>query len=107
MDEFFGALPSAVEQVGPTCAKSVKCVDRRTRSASCADGETGVDRVQGRWQAIDVGEANAVRMAGENTKRKEGRASVGTAGSGSLKSSDGRAKTHQTKEKGHRSCLAF
>jgi len=50
-DEFFRAPPGAVEKVDPTCAVSVKRVDRRARGASCADDETAVDLVQGRWQA--------------------------------------------------------
>ena len=49
--EFFRAPPSPVEQVDPTCAESVKRVDRRARSASCADDETAIDLVQGRRQA--------------------------------------------------------
>ena len=64
VDEFFRAPPSAVEQVDPTCAVRVMRADHRTRGAFCADDETDVDLVQGRWQASldDVPDADPVRV---------------------------------------------
>jgi len=64
VDEFFPAPLSPVELVDPTCAESVKRVDCRTRDTSCADDETAVDLVQGRWQASldDVPDPYPVRV---------------------------------------------
>jgi len=69
MDEFFRAPPSAVEQVDPTRAESVKRVDRRTRGASCADDEAVLDLVRGRWQASldDVPDPHPVRVVAQQT----------------------------------------
>ena len=67
VDEFFRALPRAVEQVYPTSVESVKRIDRHTRGAPCAYDETAVDLVQGRRQASldDVPVPHPVRVVAQ------------------------------------------